>query len=572
MDLSDLLIILRHDISKSLRVRAPQGKRTEKESFIRRTWPVLLAGGVAAVIIWFIVTFVPPIWPQISEIASQNLGFGATIFNAVLIFSFIGSIMVSATTVGNSKRMEYLMVFPVQLRTIFLEKTLVIILYNSIFWLVIGTPIFIGFSVISPQLLAPLAVPVFVMSLFTLITMGVSAGGLIGLGAARLLAGRRLLRQVGTAIVSAAAIVGSTLWYASFYLSGDNGFSFFDTILEWAGLLGLSSDITPGFIASKLSLGLLVGAQFQLGEILYALLMGLVGIGLIYANSYASEMAHYSGWLAQPTQRTRKEEEAEIEHEPWDPNPIPGFNFNQTISVSIWRNWASIRREARVVTQYLLGPIRFVIWIILPVFVGGTMFMQFTPFLIVAALIPFATSYGLYFAGYELVYEGENLMTLQLAAANMEDYIKGKIYSATPFTFVASVIVSILILFIAPQLWIYLPAVIIGCIGVNLASGAIAANAAAMGGDFKAERRVTRQRGSSVQMPIRGWSILRAQLVPYLVGYVGIFSIVIVGIVVNPIYSYLILPVLLAVCWQLLQKYANSAGVKIAQVEATEYL
>jgi len=571
VNLSDLLIILRHDIAKSLRVRAPEGKRTEKESFIKRTWPILLAGGVAAVIIWAIVTFVPPIWPQISEIAGQNLGFGATIFNAVLIFSFIGSIMVSASTVGNSKRMEYLMVFPVQLRTIFLEKTLVIILYNSIFWLVIGTPIFIGFSIISPQLLAPLAVPVFVASLFVLITIGVSTGGLIGLGAARLLAGRRLLRQVGTAIVSAAAIVGSTLWYASFYLSRDNGFGLFDAILEWAGLLGLSSDITPGFITSKLSLGLLFGANFQIGEIFYALLMGLLGIGLVYANSYASEIAHYSGWLAQPTQRTTKKE-TQIEHEPWNPNPIPGFNFNQTISVSIWRNWASIRREARVVTQYLLGPIRFVIWIILPVFVGGTMFMQFTPFLIVAALIPFATSYGLYFAGYELVYEGENMMTLQLAAANMEDYIKGKIYSATPFTFIASVIVSILILFIAPQLWIYLPAVIIGCIGVNLASGAIAANAAAMGGDFKAQRRVTRQRGSSVQMPIRGWSILRAQLVPYLVGYVGIFGIVIVGIVVGPLYSYLILPVFLAVCWQLLQKYAHDAGVKIAKLEATEYL
>ncbi|MGV9170701.1 MAG: hypothetical protein ACOC38_12265 [Promethearchaeia archaeon] len=571
MDLSDLLIILRHDIGKALRIRAPEGKRTEKENILKRTWPILLAGGIGAFIIWIIVTLVPPIWPQISEIASQNLGFAATIFNAVLLFSFIGSIMVSASTVGNSKRMEYLMVFPVQLRTIFLEKTLVIVLYNSIFWLVIGTPIFIGFSIVSPQLLAPLGVPVFVISLLILIIMGVSAGGLIGLGAARLVAGRRLLRQVGTAIVSAVAIVGSTLWYASFYLGRSNGFAFFDTILEWAGRLGLSSDITPGYIASKLSLGLVFGAQFQIADVLYAFMMALIGIGLVYVNSYASEMAHYSGWLAQPTERTTKDE-TEIKHEPWDPNPIPGFNFNQTVSVSIWRNWASIRREARVVTQYLLGPIRFVIWIILPVFVGGEMFTEFTPFLIVAALIPFATSYGLYFAGYELVYEGENLMTLQLAAANMEDYIKGKIYSATPFTFIASIIVSILILFIAPQLWIYLPGVIVGCVGVNLASGAIAANAAAMGGDFKAERRVTRQRGSSVQMPIRGWSILRAQLIPYLVGYVGIFGIVIAGIIAGPIYSYLILPVLLAVCWQLLQKYAHSAGVKIAQVEATEYL
>ena len=47
----------------------------------------------------------------------------------------------------------------------------------------------------------------------------------------------------------------------------------------------------------------------------------------------------------------------------------------------------------------------------------GEVGFDFTSYLVVAALIPFATSYGLFFAGYETVYEGSNLMTLQLAYA-----------------------------------------------------------------------------------------------------------------------------------------------------------
>jgi hypothetical protein len=61
-----------------------------------------------------------------------------------------------------------------------------------------------------------------------------------------------------------------------------------------------------------------------------------------------------------------------------------------------------------------------------------------TPYFLLAALIPFMVSYGVYFAGYETVYEGSNLMTLQLAAANFSDYVKGKAISAVPFVIAAS--------------------------------------------------------------------------------------------------------------------------------------
>jgi len=64
----------------------------------------------------------------------------------------------------------------------------------------------------------------------------------------------------------------------------------------------------------------------------------------------------------------------------------------------MWYNIASVKRESRVFTLYLLGLIRFVIFLILP----GLMFVDeiavFTPFLLIAALIPFATTYVLYFA------------------------------------------------------------------------------------------------------------------------------------------------------------------------------
>jgi hypothetical protein len=238
----------------------------------------------------------------------------------------------------------------------------------------------------------------------------------------------------------------------------------------------------------------------------------------------------------------------------------------------MWYNIASIRRDARVLTQYLLGPLRYVIWLVLPGFAFGTELGGFTGYLVIAALIPFATSYGLSFAGYETVYEGQNLMNLQLAATNMQDYVKGKAYSAVPFSLAGGILGSVLILFISPSIAVYLPAVVI-CLGfLTLASGAIAANAAAIGGDFKAQRRIERQRGGGVQMPIRGWSILRASFIPMILGFGGVIGIVLVGVFLNPLYSYIAVPLFAALCYVLFNRYSRSAGRKLATIEATKYL
>ncbi|NHI82853.1 MAG: hypothetical protein EAX81_00930 [Candidatus Thorarchaeota archaeon] len=578
MNLSDLLLLLHEDFRKSFRVGRVKGKRTEQKSTLRRFFPVIGGTLVALFIIWIITTIVPLFgWPFVAELISENLGIGATIFNAILLFSFIGSIMVSASTVGNSSKMEYVLIMPISMRTIFLEKTIYVILYNSILWQLVGVSIFIGLSIASSSLFAFLSIPVFVVLVLGVITIGVSLGGLLGLLFSKLLAGRRTLKQIGWFLGSAAAIVVSVFYYYAIY-SSDSG-ELFQWLFAITNALGFSSDMTPGYAVSALSLSVLVGVPIRIQDVLMGLVFLLGGVFLVYLNAVVSEKAHYSGWLASGSKRTSAKLES-LSHATWNPQPIPGFTFNQTVSVSIWYNIASIRREGRVLAQYLVGPLRFVIFLILPVFAVGEEAMIFTPFLILAALIPFAISYGVYFAGYEIVYEGKNIMTLQLAAANMADYIKGKVYSAVPFVIAATVIISVIIIIIDFSLLPYLPAVAIAAVFINVASGAIAANAAAIGGDFKAERIITRQRGSAVQQPIRGWSIVRAQVIPYILGYAGVFGMLGIGTLVGAVQGaligilsvYIFLPIYAAICYFLFRRYSHSAGVKLAQIEASKYL
>jgi hypothetical protein len=577
--LADILLLLRQDLNQTFRISGAKGKRTEQKSALRRFLRPLVFVVIAVVIIWAILTIVPLFgWRFIADIVISDPGLGATIFNLIFIFGFIGSIAVSATTVGNVNRMEYLLTMPIPMRTVFLEKTIIIILYNSTIWMVIGVPIFIGLSIVSPAPLAALSIPVFILLLFSVVTLGVSLGGLLGLLFSRLFAGRRTLKQIGWFLGTSMAIVISTLYYVFIWL-GDGGSGIFEGIFQILRDIGFASDISPGYAVSALSLNILVGAPLQLQDILLGVLFTVVAFELVYANSIVSERAHYSGWLASGSKRSTKEQ-IPLAHTSWNPQPIPGLRFNQTISVSIWYNISSIRREGRVLAQYLVGPMRMAIWFVIP-FIGlGESIFAFTPYFLLAALIPFMVSYGVYFAGYETVYEGSNLMTLQLAAANFADYIKGKAISAVPFVIGATAAGSLLLLIINPALWSLLPAIVIASVFICLAAGSIAANAAAMGGDFKAQRMIERQRGSAVQMPIRGWSMLRAQLIPYLLGYIGIYSIIGVAALAGGLYgdllgtlsAYAVLGVFSLVCYLLFNRYSHSAGVKLAQIEASKYL
>lgn len=559
-------------------MRGAKGARTEKKTLNR---PILwtIGGIVVGVIIIAAVLWIGPIigWDVISQIVSENLGLGSTIFNAILLFAFLGSIMFAATTVGNSERMEYLLVMPVEMRTIFMEKYLLLIIYSSIFWLVIGTPIIIGFSILAAHPIGYLSILAFVILVLSEVTIGTSIGGLLGLAFAKVLAGRRRLKQIGWAIMTSLGIVVGSLWYASIYLG--EGAGWFNQIIDIAMALGFASDLTPGYYVSVMTLGLLVGAPLSIQHFFATLLIPLSAGGLLYLNSYVSELAHYSGWMRSESKRTPKEKVLE-EHPPWNPNPFPRLQMSITTSVSMWYNLTSVKRESKVFTQYLLGPLRYLIWLILPVFAWGDELLFILPYMLTAALVSLAVSYGVSFAGYETVYEGRNLMNLQLAAANMSDYVKGKVLSAVPFTIAAASIVGVFYLIFLPATWFQIPAMVIGCIFVNLVAGAIAANAGASNGDFKAERMFTRQRGAAVRPPIKGLAIIKAQLIPNAYGYMGLFGLVlgstfiatVYGLLVGILALYLLLPVFALISLRLYRSYSFKAGVKLAQLEASEYL
>jgi hypothetical protein len=239
----------------------------------------------------------------------------------------------------------------------------------------------------------------------------------------------------------------------------------------------------------------------------------------------------------------------------------------------MWYNISNIRREGRVLAQYLMGPLRYVIWIVFSAFIGGGDALVFIPFLLIAALIPFSTSYGLSFAGYELAYEGKNLMNLQLAAANMIDYIKGKVYSAVPFSLGACIVMCVIMVVSSLESLIYIPVLVLCIPFVTLMAGGMAANAASIGGDFKAERQITRQRGANVRMPIRGiGSMIRASIIPNIIAYIGVFSVIFVGVLFGPWFSYIGAALFIMICYSLFRNYVNSAGRRLKEIEATESL
>ncbi|MFX1481967.1 MAG: hypothetical protein ACFFCP_02140, partial [Promethearchaeota archaeon] len=398
MTLSDLVILLRQDLAQSLRISRVKGKRTKQRSFIRRILYPLAAVLIGIVIVWGIYSVTQFIgWSTIALLLYLNIGSGASLFNFLFLFSFIGSIMISATTVGNSSRMEYLMTMPIPLRTLFLEKMVVVILYTSMIWLIIGTPIFIGLSIVSGAPLAFFSIPMFILMMLTLNTLGVSLGGLVGLFFSRLLAGRRRLKNIGWFVGTTLTILAGAFYYYFAIMSDEGLGQVFSFIFDIAASLGLSSGFSPGYAASALTLNLLVGAPISFSVLMLASLFIVIAVVLLNFNAYVSEAAHYSGWLASGSKRTSNAKTT-ILRTSWNPQTIPGMNFNTAISVSIWYNLANIRREGRVLAQYLVGPIRFAIFFIFPAFTLGEDLSFLTPFLVVSMLVPFATSYGVYFA------------------------------------------------------------------------------------------------------------------------------------------------------------------------------
>ncbi len=550
-----------------------KGKRSEKRSALRRYLRYFAAAVFAVVILWGILFMSDLLgWEFFRTVISDNIEFGSTLFNFLVIISFMGSIAISVSTVANSSRMEYLMIMPISLETLFLEKTIVVIFYNAVIYLIIGTPIVIAFAIASGSAIAYLSIPIFIVMLLANVTLGVSIGGLIGLAISRFLAGRRRLKQIGWFFGTAAAILFSSFYYFSLYTSGSGFSQLFSVIFDFARTIGLSSDFSPGGAMNAVTLRLIVGLPISMTDILLAILFLIIPAFLIYANAHFSEVAHYSGWLASGSKRSSKEV-ITIAHTTWNPSSYPLIKMSETTSTSMWYNTASVRREGRVLANYLVGPFRTVLWFFIFLLAPGGSLFGFTSLIIIYAMIPFAVSYGVYFAGYELVYEGKNLMNLLLAPASLTDYVKGKVFSAVPFTLIATSIASVIVIIVQPSLWIYIPAVIISCMFLTLASGGIASYSAATGGDFKAERNISRQRGSAVQMPIRSmWAMARTFLLPNLLGFSGIGGMLAFGMFFNPLYTYLMVPLFVLICIQIMRSYVGKTGRKIQTIEATEYM
>jgi len=244
--LADILLLLRQDLNQTFRISGAKGKRTEQKSALRRFLRPLVFVVIAVVIIWAIVTIVPLFgWRFIADIVISDPGLGATIFNLIFIFGFIGSIAVSATTVGNVNRMEYLLTMPIPMRTVFLEKTIIIILYNSTIWMVIGVPIFIGLSIVSPVPLAALSIPVFIVLLFSeeylpaVQLFRILLPGIVALSASRILAndiagrGKPLLNTYIGVISVALQLALNLAWIPRFGAMGS----------AWATTIAYSSDL-----------------------------------------------------------------------------------------------------------------------------------------------------------------------------------------------------------------------------------------------------------------------------------------------------------------------------------------
>ena len=516
----------------------------------------------------FLVSFFD--WSVISSVLVMGSDFLVMLFNLFLIFTFIGSIMFAATTVGNSAKMEYLLVMPIHPRTIFIEKSIILIFWSSLFWLSLTTPIIYVFALYSPIWYSLVSVPIYVISLVSLSTLGTAVGGLVGLGISRLVAGRRLLREVGYFVFTSLAIVFSALYYYFIYFGDENTF-FFEELIGIASSIGLASGSSPGYIHTQIIIDLIVGRGISLPYVFWSAVLVLLSLLMLHVNGLVSERAHYDGWLSVPTRRSSKKK-VTIKHGPWDPQPFRIVKFSQTLSVSIWYNITSIRREGRVLAQYLMNPLRFAIFILIPAFTFGEDLGSLSSFILMIVIVPFATSYGIVFAGYELVYEGSNLMNLQLAAANLEEYVRGKVYSALPFTLGVASILAVFVAVLSPTLLIYAPLIVLSAVFITLASGGYAAQQGAAGGDFKAERMVLRQRGSAVRAPVTGFAALKIGIVPMILGFGGMGLLLGASIIYGPLIAYAGLALFALLCWKIERTYSHSAGVTLAQIDAEKYM
>jgi len=101
--ISDLLILLKHDLVGTVRIKNVKGKRSERRSVLRRYFRYFAAAFFAVIILWGILFMADLLgWEFFRTVIVDNIEFGSTLFNFIVILAFMGSIAISVSTVANS--------------------------------------------------------------------------------------------------------------------------------------------------------------------------------------------------------------------------------------------------------------------------------------------------------------------------------------------------------------------------------------------------------------------------------------------------------------------------------------
>ncbi len=567
MGLRELIIMLKYDSKQFFRLRQVSGKREKAKGIQKNIILLILFSVIMFIIGYYTYTLFILLKPIMN--LKDFIPYLAILFNFVFIMSIIGYIMTSVTSVHNVERIEYLLAQPVSLKTIFTEKLLIYSFYGSFIYLLIGIPVYGALGAAYNLFATPIFVLYFIALQILLVLSGASIGGLFGIVIYKFLQGRRLLKQVLSGIATAIAILIGSLYYVFMYtdMGGQLFPGLLDSLLQVASNFGLSSNYSIGYAITNLLFMPFIGVPNLIELIIdIAIIIGLPS-GLIYLNVSISERAHYSGWI---TIEKQKEKRVHRKKE-WNPHPIPLIK-DPVISVSAWYNIAMIRRESRVLVSYLMTPLRMAIFIFIPLFMGGE---ELNAFLIIPLIIfgigIFATSYANSFVGYELVYEGTNYLNILSSGVNLKKYIKGKIYSATPFSAAVGSIIGFILLILDISLITAVPIIIILSIIITITQGGISSYYASTDGNFKADRLLLKQRGANIQPPIG----FKGAILQLIVG--GIITLTILGIEIfliftEILYAYLALPIIYIITKKISELYVSKASKRLSELEASDYL
>jgi len=562
--LRELIVMLRYDSKQYFRVKQISGERQKVEGTKKNllvivffAFVMLIVGGFS----YFILA-------KLSLDIKQVIPLIGILFNFVFIMSIIGFIMTSVTSVHNVEKIEYLLVQPVSLKTIFAEKILLYGFYGSMLYFLIGLPIYTALAATYYPLLTPIFAIYFTIMTILVVIGGASIGGIFGLVIYKFLQGRRLLKQILSGLATAIAILIGSFYYVFIYSDTGNQFmpEILNSLIQLSSTFGLSSKYTIGYAMSNLLFSPFIGPDNILQIIFDIFLVFVLPLDLIYLNTAICEKAHYSGWIT----IGKRKEKKKTKRTKWNPHLFPMIELDPVVSVSAWYNIAMIKRESSVFVSYLLMPIRLTIFMLLPLFMGEEI-GGLVIFLLIMIIYIFTSSYANSFAGYELVYEGKNFLNILSSGVDLRKYIKGKVYSAIPFSIIVGIIIGIICVILDFSLIPTLPIIIAMAIIITLVQGGVTSYYSSLYGNFKSDRLFLKQRGANIQPPIGFKGIILRFLVSVTILLI-LLGTELILILYDIVYAYIGLVFILIIAKKISNRYIAKAARKISELETTDYL